>query len=165
MQLRMVSVHVENELRGTVPDHTITAYYFALAGAYDGQTPLGQWKSGDRRILWLRPDHHILRLACDGHDTCTIPMRSGAHLQYRVDSRKSLGYVLVDLLFSRGEGATDSDFAKGIDDGAPVTPIPDAYFVARLRQLAVLEVPVVRAAACRQLSYHGEPCPSNLRNP
>src|SRR5262249_28778063 len=93
----------------------------------------------------------------DGYDNCTWPVRSGAHPQYRPVPAKPLAYALVDLLFTRGEGTTDSDFARGIDGEGSLT-LPEAYVLEKLRGLATSESPIVRAAACRQLSYHHEKC-------
>jgi hypothetical protein len=156
MQLRRLSVRVENGLRGNLTTGTIAAYYFALAGAYDGPIPLGHWKLGDRRILWLRHDSGILRTACDGHDSCTMLVRSGAHLHYRSDPQKPLSYALVDLFFTRGDVTNDSDFARAIED-APST-VPETYLFEKLQRLAATEVPIVRAAACKQLSYYRQKC-------
>jgi hypothetical protein len=126
MQLRQLSIRVENTLRGNLSDGTTVVYYFALAGAYDGPPPLGQWRRGDRRILWLRQDSGVLRTACDGHDSCTMPVRSGAHLQYKPDLQKPLAYSLADIFLTRGDGTTDSEFATGVEWGAPST-VPEAY--------------------------------------
>jgi hypothetical protein len=157
MQLCRITVRVENELRGNLAKGKIAVYYFAPVGTYTGPLPLGSWRPGDRRILWLRPDSGVLRTACDGPDSCTMPVRSGAHPQYKSDPRKPLGCALADIWFTRGEGTTDSEFAKGVDWGAPST-VPEPCLFKKLQQLAVTEVPAVRAAACKQLSYYQQKC-------
>ena len=157
LQLRRLSLRVENVLRGNLTTGAVAVYYFALAGPVDGPIPLGQWQAGDRKILWLRYDSGFLRTACDGHDSCTMPVTSGAHPSYKADPQRPLGYALADLFFTRGEGANDSDFARGIERGAPST-VPEAYLFEKLLQLAATEVPLVRAAACQQLSYYRQKC-------
>lgn len=157
MQLRRLAVRVENVLRGNLAKSKIEVYYFVSVGAYDGPVPLGSWRPGDRRILWLRRDSGALRTACDGPDSCTMPVRSGAHPQYRPDPQKPLGCSLSDIWFTRGDGITDSEFAKGVDWGAPST-VPEDYLFEKLQRLAATEVPLVRAAACKQLSYHHQKC-------
>jgi hypothetical protein len=156
MQLCRLTVHVENALRGQLSDGTTAVYYFTLAGGINGSRPLGQW-DGNRRILWLRQDSGVLRTACDGHDLCTMPVKSGAHLLYKADPQKPLGYSLADIFFTRGDGTTDADFALGVDWGAPST-VPEPYLFEKLRRLAATEVPVVRDAACKQLSYYRQKC-------
>lgn len=117
---------------------------------------LGAWTSGDRRIFWLREDAGVLRTACDARD-CTMPVYSGAHPRYQADQRKPLGYALADIWFTRGQGATDADFAKQVDWGYPST-VPEAYVVENMRRLAAAESALVRTAACKQLSYLRQPC-------
>jgi len=104
LQLRKLRVRVENVLKGAPISETIAVYYFTWAGAFDGPRPLGFWRVGDRRILWLRRDSGVLRTACDGWDGCTEGVWSGAHPDYRPDPRKPLDYALVDLHFTRGKG-------------------------------------------------------------
>ena len=157
LELHKLSVRVENVLRGNVSTDPAVVYYFALAGPIDGSIPLGQWQAGDRKILWLRFDSGVLRTACDGHDSCTMPVTSGAHPRYRPDPHKPLGYAMADIWFTRGEGTTDEEFARGIDWGAPST-VPEPYLFERLQRLAATEVPVVRSSACRQLSYYRQEC-------
>ena len=157
IQLRKLKVRVENALRGSVATGEVLVYYFAPAGPYQGNVPLGRWPLGERRILWLRSDSGGLRTACDFRDECTMSVRSGAHPDYKPDSQKPLGYALADIWFTRGDGATDTDFAKGVDRGAPST-VPETYLFEKLQRLAATEVPVVRDAACRQLSYFRQKC-------
>jgi hypothetical protein len=164
LQLRKLSVRVENVLRGNVNTGTAVVYYFALAGPIDGPIPLGQWQAGDRKILWLRFDSGVFRTACDGHDSCTMPVTSGAHPHYQPDPNKPLGYALADIFFTRGEGTTDGQFARGVEWGAPST-VPESYLFEKLQQLAGTEVQVVRTAACKQLSYYRQNCVPSRAKP
>ena len=161
LQLRKLKIRVENVLRGDVIPGAATVYYFTWAGAFNGPRPLGFWVTGratvSRRILWLRHDSGVLRTACDGWDYCTMPVGSGAHPQYKPDPKRPLAYALADIWFTRGEKTTDADFARQIDWGAPST-VPEAYLFEKLQQLAATEVPAVRTAACKQLSYYHQKC-------
>jgi hypothetical protein len=157
MQLRRLTIRVENGLRGRLQSGTVSAYYFRFAGGFSSPGPLGWWGDVDRRIFWLREDSRVWRLACDGHNYCAMPVRSGAHPQYRADPNKPLGYAMADIWFTRGQGTTDEEFARGIDWGAPST-VPEPYLFEKLQRLAATERAVVRAAACKQLSYYGQEC-------
>lgn len=163
VQLRKLKIRVENVLRGDAVGGAAIVYYFTWAGGFDGPKPLGIWNMPGhstpiyRRVLWLRRDSGVLRTACDGWDYCTMPANSGAHPSYRPDPNKPLGYALADMLLTRGEGVTDTEFAAQVDWGAPST-IPEAYVVEKLQHLAATESPVVRAAACKQLSYYQQRC-------
>jgi hypothetical protein len=158
LRLRKVVVRVENVLRGKLANSVVTVYYFAFAVAYSSPSrPLGDWKSGERRILWLREDSGVLRTSCDGHAYCACRVWSGAHPQYRPDPQKPLDFALIDIQLTRGEGADDSEFAHGIElvtGGAA----REAYLLERLQLLAATEVPVVRDAACNELSYFRQKC-------
>ncbi len=68
MQLHRVKVRIENVLKGSVDEPTISVYYFAFAGGFDGPRPLGFGRQPSRRILWLRKDGGSFRMACDGWD-------------------------------------------------------------------------------------------------
>jgi hypothetical protein len=163
LQLRKLNVKVENVLRGDGIPGTVAVYYFTWAGAVNGPRPLGFWELDGhatpvpRRVMWLRYDSGVFRTACDGSDHCTMAITSGAHPGFSADSNKPLGYALADLLFTRGEGAIDSQFATGVERGGPST-IPEAYLFEKLRHLAATDVPLVRAAACKQLSYFEQEC-------
>ena len=162
MQLRRLKIRVENGLRGHLENGTVSVYYFKFAGTFSSPGPLGRWDGVSRRIFWLRQDSGVLRLACDGHNYCAMPVRSGTHPHYRPDPRKPLGYAMADIWFTRGEGTTDQEFAKGVNWGAPST-VPEAYLFEKLQRLAATEAAVVRAAACKQLSYYRQECVAPTR--
>lgn len=46
LQLRRLTVRVENVLKGTPMPQRIDVYYFTWAGGYDGNRPLGFWDVG-----------------------------------------------------------------------------------------------------------------------
>ena len=151
LQLRRLTVQVENVLKGGPLPDTITVYYFTWAGGFDGPSPLGFWRVGGRRLLWLRRDSGVLRTACDGWDGCTMGVESGAHRGYVPDSQKSLNYALTDLLLTRGEGTINEiGFASEISWGVPDQGL-QGYVVEKLRHLALTEHGEVKASACTLL--------------
>ncbi len=156
LQLRKLSIRVENVLRGGAIPGQVTAYYFTFAGSFDGPRPMGVWlipghsTPAMRRIFWLKYDHSQLRTACDGWDRCTIAVLSGAHLNYKPDSRP-LGYALGDILLTRGASVSDNRFALQIQSGLP-SEIPGAYIQEKLQELTKTETPPVKAAALRRLT-------------
>lgn len=78
---------------------------------------------------------------------------SGAHVDYRPAIDKPLGYALADILFTRGAGAIDGEFARELEYGAPST-IPQPYLIEKLQQLAATDSSAVRAAACGLLAHY-----------
>jgi hypothetical protein len=163
LQLRKLKLTIENVLRGGATPGTATVYYFTWAGAYNGPRPLGLWAMPahstpiQRRIFWLKRDGGVLRTACDGWDYCTMPANSGSHPEYKTDPDKPLGYALADIFFTRGHDVTDDEFAAQVEWGAPST-VPEPYLFEKLRHLAATDAPIVKAAACRQLSYYNQTC-------
>jgi hypothetical protein len=148
-QLHKVRVQVENVLRGSLLDHTIFVYYFGFAGGFDGPRPLGFARLPSRRVLWLRKEAGVLRMASDGWDGSTMFVSSGSHPHYHVDPQKSLDYALVDILLTRGEGeVNDLQFGSQIMWGVPDQGLQD-YVIAKLRHLAETESPDVKGAACK----------------
>jgi hypothetical protein len=149
MHLCRVRVRVENVLRGSVKDRTVLVYYFVFAAGFDGPRPLGFGREPSRRILWLRRDAGVLRMACDGWDTCSTFVESGAHTQYAPDQRKPIGYAITDILFTRGDGEVNEDrFARRIHNNSPT---PDDYLMEKFKHLALTEGPTVKAAACSRI--------------
>jgi len=163
LQFRKLKIRVENVLRGDSVPTTATVYYFTWAGGFNGPRPLGFWTAEGsstptkRRVFWLKSDSGVLRTACDGWDECTMPVASGAHPNYKPEAGKPLGYALADIMFTRGEGATDAEFAAQLEWGAPST-IPEAYLIEKVKQLAATDIPVVQAAACELLSHYRQGC-------
>jgi hypothetical protein len=86
-----------------------------------------------------------------------MPVDSGTHPTYKPDLKKPLGYALADIFFTRGDGVTDAGFARQVEWGAPTT-VPREYLFEKLQHLAATEVPLVRDAACKYLSYYQQKC-------
>ena len=72
MLMHRVRVHIENILRGTIDEPGIDVYYFTFGGGFEGPRPLGFGKERSRRILWIRREAGVYRMACDGWDGCTM---------------------------------------------------------------------------------------------
>lgn len=164
MQLHRISVQIENVLRGQITERTITVYYFGFAGGFDGPRPLGFALGPSRRVLWLRQDGGVLRMACDGWDYCTMFVHSGAHPEYHADSARSLDHALVDILLTRGRGAVDDlKFAGDIERGVPDLGL-QGYVIDKLKHLATTESADIRASACNYLwIYTQDRISDNLR--
>ncbi len=155
MLLHRVRVQVENVLKGSLDERTIFVYYFGFTGG-DGPPPLGFGLDPSRRILWLRRDAGALRMACDGWDVCSMFVDSGAHPHYIVDPRKPLEYALVDVLFTRGEGAIDNArFARELGWSIPAQA-PKSHVIEKLGYLALTEPSVVKAAACNLIRIYSQ---------
>jgi hypothetical protein len=151
MQLHRVKIRIENVLKGSVDEPTISVYYFGFAGGFDGPRPLGFGREPSRRILWLRRDSGSFRMACDGWDGCTTFVKSGAHPQYRADRQQPLNRALTDILLTRGEGEiSDLQFASQIQWSIFDQGIQD-YVIEKLRHLALTELSEIKISACQQL--------------
>jgi len=149
LQLRKLMLRIENVLKGDIGGGTVPVYYFTFAGGFDGPQPLGMWRIGSRRILWLRRDSGVLRTSCDGYDYCTTGVYSGAHPGLSVDPRKPVSYAVADIMLTRGEGKIDENrFAGAIDW---TFPEPVEYLIEKFRHLALTERSVIKTAACTQL--------------
>lgn len=158
LQLHRVTVHVENLLRGTIPEHTITVYYFALANLNFGTRILIFHQEPVRRVLWLRKDGGVYRTACDWQN-CTVRIESGAHPGYRPDPNASMDQTLTDLSLTRGEGPVDDyRFAQEMRYIVGRAGL-DGYTIEKLRHLALTESSEVKYAACEGLWGYteGEP--------
>lgn len=153
LQLRRLTVRVENVLKGAPVPEVVSVYYFTWAGGFDGPRPLGFWPVGGRRILWLRWDSGVLRTACDGWDGCTEGVWSGAHPDYKPDPQEPVDYALVDLHLTRGEGTLNEiGFATEVfREEHDRVPGLQEYSVEKLRRLALTEHGEVKSSACRSL--------------
>jgi hypothetical protein len=150
MQLHRATVHVENVLKGAIDKPTISVYYFAFAGVYDGPMPLSLAGEPSRRVFWLRRDRGLYRTVCDGRN-CTVDIMSGAHRAYKPDPGESSDQILIDLILTRGEGPIDNhQFAKGLGRGVRGVGLW-GYTIEKLRHLAFTESAEVKYTACQLL--------------
>ena len=158
LQLHRVTVHVENLLRGAIPEHTITVYYFALANLNFGGRILIFQQDPTRRVFWLRKDGGVYRTACDWQN-CTVRIESGSHPGYRPDPNASMDQTLTDLSLTRGEGpVNDHRFAQEMGYIVGRAGL-DSDTIEKLRHLALTESSEVKYAACENLWTYteGEP--------
>jgi hypothetical protein len=155
LELRRLSVAIENVLKGDLRPGPADIYYYADRFDRDDPRPLGMWQTGDRRIFYLRPEGGVLHTACDGHDDCTIPLGTGSHAGFRPDPRRPVDYAIAELLLTRGDGVTDEQFARSIEHKVPARPVN--FVIDRLQRLAAGSGPV-REAACKQLRYMDRTC-------
>ncbi len=152
LQLRRLSVRVENVLKGSNIPGVIAVYYFTWADGFDGPRPLGFWRIGGRRILWLRRDSGVFRTACDGWDGCTEGVWSGAHPGYALDPTKPIEFALADLHLTRGEGPVNKiAFATEALQEPVGIPGIEEYAIGKLRHLAVTEKDEIKSSACESL--------------
>jgi hypothetical protein len=163
LQLHKVTVHVENVLKGAVPEHTIAVYYFTFANLNEGWRFLIFRGEPERRVLWLRRDRGVYRMACDCQN-CTVRVESGAHPGYRPDPGTSLDQMKIDLLLTRGEGPVNSHrFAEEMSRAVGLTGM-DGYTIEKLRNLALTESTEVKYTACEWLwSYSNWKIGNGLR--
>lgn len=149
-RLHRVTVAVENVLRGHLASRSINVYYFHFDVTYIGSPPLGSWRSGERRLMFIKRDAGVLRLACDGADYCTYLVQSGAHIGYKPDPHRPLDAALADILLVQGVGTNELVFADSIERSA--SKISRTYAVPKLEALALSDKSTIRRAACYTLT-------------
>ncbi|HEY1759798.1 MAG TPA: hypothetical protein VGG72_30790 [Bryobacteraceae bacterium] len=161
MLLHRVRVRVENVLKGLLNERTIEVYYFGFAGALNGPRPLDFGLAASRRILWLRMDNGTFRMACEGWDSCTIFVNSGAHPGYKPDVQKPLDYALADILLTRGVGKIDElRFADEVRNAPPDQGV-ESHVIEKAEYLAATEGSAIKSAACDLMWVHTQ----GLRDP
>lgn len=116
VQRSRVKVDIENNLKGKVPVGQVSICYFIYLNAPDGPPRLGgsqrggRWHIGDREIFFLRWDSGVLRTVCDEWASCVVPVFSGAHPAYKPNPAKPIEHAIIDILLTRGEGATNQQW-------------------------------------------------------
>jgi hypothetical protein len=155
LQLHKVTVHVENVLKGAIPENTIIVYYFTFANLNEGWRFLIFHQEPTRRVLWLRKDGGLYRTACDWQN-CTVRIESGAHPGYRPDPNASMDQTLTDLSLTRGDGLVDDHrFAQEMGHIVGRAGL-DGYTIEKLRHLALTDSSEVKYAACKELWGYAE---------
>ncbi len=165
VQLYRVNLTVENVLQGRVDSGDLYVYYFAYWGPIGSPPGLGMskragdWHIGDREMFFLRKESGKFRTICDISDRCVVPVFSGPHPQFRINTTKPLEYNIIDLLLTRGNNADDEDMIKAIHSDRP-SLFSQSYTIVKLKQLVREEAPKVRDAACKALLNWGQRCSS-----
>lgn len=168
VQLARVDVQVDTVLQaytfaggiireGNAPEGRVPIYYFHATRAtptpsmaWMGMSGYGgRWRMGDRVMFFLLRENGHLRAACDQHSDCTINVLSGAHRGYRPQST-DVTTSIIDILLTRGQGATDRQMVKAIDD-FHLYSMNAEYAIGALQKLAGQETPVVSKAARQKL--------------
>jgi len=151
LQLHRVTVHIENVIRGDVPERDITLYYFAFEFLNTSHHPLIFGRSPSRRLIAMRRDGGVYRAAVDGWN-CAPRIVTGAHPDYKPDPGASTTEYEAALSLTRGKGPVeDSEFAEAIRMSAGA--VPDRSTVEKLGRLVVTESGKVRNAACVGLRH------------
>ena len=161
LQLHKIRVSVEGWLRGDLSSSQVDLYYYKINGPYSGGLPLGDWKNrkdlgaypnGRHRIFFARRDGNLLRLVCDYRDTCTIRIGSGTHPDTNalIAGNVPLEAKIANILFTRGGGVSDRDFANSL--GYDIFKVDKEYAVPKLKQLIQESgSPEIRKEACHWL--------------
>ena len=160
LQLHRVAVHIENVLRGSIPDHDIALYYFAFEYLNAAHPPLIFGKAPSRRLIVLRKDGGVYRAALDAWN-CAPRIVTGAHPGYKPDPDASAIQYTVELNLTRGEGAVDdAEFAEEIEmcagHGPEGTTIEKRTTTEKLAHLALTESGKVKSAACVGLRNYSD---------
>ncbi len=151
LQLHKLDITVEECLRGSVPSKRAKIYYFQLAVASDGNRVLGSWNDvfghlESRRIFFIRPDAGVLRLACDGVDTCTIAVDSG--IPTSVEAAAPIDKKIADVLLTPSAHINLEKFTDRI--GINLNKVDQRYWQPKLVQLILSPDPLIRDRACEE---------------
>jgi hypothetical protein len=160
LQLHRVAVHIENVLRGSIPEHDIALYYFAFQYLNTAHPPLIFGKAPSRRLIVLRKDGGVYRAVLDGWN-CAPRIVTGAHPGYKPDPNSSAIQYEVELNLARGEGPVDdAEFAEEVKMcagyGPEGTAIEKHTTTEKLAHLALTESGKVKSAACVALWNYSE---------
>ena len=146
---------VESVIRGTSIPKT-TDIYFLVDTSSGGRARLGTidtggtWQVGDRELFFLQRDSGRLRTVCDTFAHCVVPVFSGFHAS--LPPRQNVGEVMADLLFTRGQGASDAQMIKAMDKASWIGfAFAPEFSMRKLEELVQTETPPVRQEACKNL--------------
>jgi hypothetical protein len=170
LQLRRITCHLENSLRGPRPADQFVFYYFAEAKSLS-VTPMPihrqvlEAKVGKRYLLFLCRERDILRSIGDV-GPYTIPVLSGAHSNTEItsgDLSLSIPYILLKpgANFNSNEFANDILYARSTSD-----QVGSRLYTVRLLSQLLSQPEPLRSAACFELahSYYGQySCLSQLK--
>lgn len=148
-------------------------YYFHPEAAVPGVAEMGMsghggsWHIGDRVMFFLQRENGYLRTLCDRWRHCTRAVLTGSHLGYRPRSN-DVTVSIIDILLTRGQGASDQQIAEAIQAFRPSDFNP-TYAVQKLQELAQEETPVVREVARQkieeELTYNCQRPPTYVTGP
>jgi hypothetical protein len=161
-QLHQAKIRVENLVQGDVAQNDEINIFYSLDAVNLGSSASFLYFSrGDRRLFFLERDAGKLRTIYDTWNTCVLPVFSGFHPNFKRDPHQPATEAIVDLLLTRGEGATDKDMVKAVREVGNFDRFGDELQLKALQQIAREETPPVRHEACAELAIWGHPCPSS----
>jgi hypothetical protein len=164
VQLWKARVHVENLLQGEIDQGDVDVFYFI--GDIPGSARSIRLRSGERNIFFLRRDGTKLRTNDDrSANGCLLTVMTGPHPNFTRAPGVSINQAIIELLLTRGSGVDDKKMIAAIDEPNYSRFISEEQIVRRLQQVAEVESPVVREAACLKLLFGKHPCGHEQETP
>ncbi len=161
-QLFSVQISVENVLVGDVARGKATVFFFMNVDSFTGNSRVGDMVRGERDLFFLLRDSGKLRTICDGGRECLPRILTGAHPHFAWKKGYQVEDAVLELLLSRGEGATDQNMIQALgrtDLGFTGQAIyQDESYIKRLRIIAGTETRPVASVACDILTQFKLPC-------
>jgi hypothetical protein len=163
VQLFRLKVVVANVLKGEIADGKLDIYFYEEMGSEGG---IGRFNFSPYHgyIFYLQKEAGVWRTSCDYYAHCADLVLTGAHPHFRRNPARPIADDILDLLFTREDGA-------GVSDGTMVDAIGGKRnygrhwadermddFVKLLEKTVQTESPTVPTAACEQLRIYGKPC-------
>jgi hypothetical protein len=164
VQLWKGRVHVENVLQGEVDQHDVDIFFFV--GDIPGSARSIRLRSGERNIFFLRRDGAKLRTNNDrSANSCLLKVTTGPHPNFKRTPSVSINKSIVELLFARGSGVDDKQMIAAIDKRDYLRFVGEEQVIETLQQVAKVESPAVREAACLNLLSWKHPCGQEHETP
>jgi hypothetical protein len=152
-------IRVENVLQGNVSQGEVDIFYFIGTDSLGSSAGILNLPAGVRRIFFLQRDGGKLRTIYDNWDLTVEEVYSGAHPSFKRDPARPITEAIVDLLLTRGEGATDKDMIEAVYwVGGRMGIFGRETVIKRLQQLSREETLPVREEACYFLAEAKLPC-------
>jgi hypothetical protein len=152
-------VRVENVLQGNVPQREVDIFYFIGADNLGSSLSPLVLLAGARRIFFLQWDGGELRTIYDGWENSVEKVYSGAHPGFKRAPQSSVTEAIVDLLLTRGEGASDKSMIEAVYRvGGRMSMFGAEVVIKRLQQIAREETLPVKQEACYFLAEAKHPC-------
>jgi len=148
--LYKVTAIVENVLKGDLSPGRAEFFHYTTASV-TGPPKLGFYGSVPyRSLLLLRRQQGKLRTAADIATGCSQLVTSGYHPNFVSRTDRPMGENMIDLLLTRGPGASDEGMIRAVFSWMPAQ-LSLRYTARSLLRLATDETPVVRVSACLKL--------------
>lgn len=156
IQLRKVTVQVENVLRGDVRGKVVPVYYFNSNSSGPVHMGMlghgGHWHVGDRIVWFLTWESGVLRTVLDTWADSTVTVLTGPHPDYKSKPNESYADQVIDILLDAGQRCDTEQWALGVLASTNRSSGFDlAYTVSKLRAIASNYTPEAREAALGEL--------------